>query len=70
MSDRAGATTDRIFEVFQDLHSDGEYSGTGIGLALCERVIERRGGEIGGGSERGDGALFTVTLPVEGEHGE
>ena len=53
---------DRVFEVFQSLHSKDEYDGTGIGLALCERIIERHGGDIWVESEPGEGATFSFTL--------
>ncbi|MCU4740419.1 ATP-binding protein [Natronoglomus mannanivorans] len=61
---------DRIFEVFEGFGSGEteDYSGTGIGLALCERVVERHGGDIWVDSEPGEGATFSVTLPaVRGE---
>ncbi|WP_459190944.1 PAS domain-containing protein [Halosimplex sp. J119] len=60
--------TDRVFEVFQSLHSRADHGGTGIGLALCERIIERHGGDIRVSSEPGRGSTFTFTLPPVGEH--
>ncbi|ELY75028.1 PAS domain-containing protein [Natrinema pallidum] len=55
---------DRVFEVFQCLHSRENYSGIGIGLALCQRIIERHGGEIRVDSEPGVGSTFSLTLPA------
>ncbi|ELY77605.1 PAS domain S-box protein [Natrinema gari] len=55
---------DRVFEVFQRLHSRENYSGTGIGLALSQRIIERHGGEIRVDSEPGVGSTFSLTLPA------
>ncbi|RJR54351.1 MAG: PAS domain S-box protein [Desulfobacteraceae bacterium] len=55
---------DRLFAPFQRLHGRNEYEGTGMGLAICNRIVERHGGSIEASSTPGTGARFTVTLPL------
>lgn len=60
---------ERIFRVFQRLHARNEYSGTGIGLSVCKKIVERHGGSISAKSAPGDGTKLIVTLPVKQSNG-
>ena len=60
---------DRIFGVFQRLHGRKEYSGTGIGLSICQRIIDRHNGKIKAESSSGEGASFLITLPIQQKNG-
>ena len=56
---------DKIFSPFQRLHGRTAYKGTGIGLAVCRRIVERHGGTISALSAPNEGAQFTVSLPID-----
>ncbi len=55
---------DRVFTIFQRLHGRSDYEGTGIGLAICRKIVERHSGTITARSAPGQGATFIVTLPL------
>jgi light-regulated signal transduction histidine kinase (bacteriophytochrome) len=57
--------SEQIFHIFQRLHNRTEYSGTGIGLALCKKVVTNHYGAIYAESVKGKGAAFHILLPVE-----
>ncbi len=56
----------RVFKMFQRLHTRDEYPGMGVGLAVCRRIVKRHGGRIWVESRLGEGARFTFTLPKAG----
>lgn len=55
----------QIFDMFRRLHPSVQYEGTGIGLALCKRIVEKHGGFISARSKLGEGAVFVVSLPLK-----
>ena len=56
---------DNIFKLFQRLHGRNEYSGTGIGLAICKKIVENHNGTITAHGEPGEGATFIILIPAD-----
>ena len=56
---------DKIFNIFQRLHGKSEYSGTGIGLSICKKIVQNHHGSIEAKGNKGHGAMFIITLPAK-----
>jgi len=64
------AQGEKIFRMFERLHPRAQYEGSGIGLAICRRIVERHGGTITATSITGQGTTFTLLLPAAHAHKE
>jgi signal transduction histidine kinase len=56
---------EKIFTIFQRLHTREQYDGTGIGLAITKKIIEKHGGVIAASGKEGEGSKFTIVLPMK-----
>jgi signal transduction histidine kinase len=62
--------SERIFETFSRLNAKEKYEGTGLGLSLCKKIVQRHGGHIEGSGRKGEGAVFRIWLPLKAGEGD